>query len=161
MKTEKDKLIDRILENYVLGRIDKDEMMTMIDTVNRRKVVAIYCRVGSGGNADWRRTDLDAQKTFLKKFAHEQGYLISGYYEDDGFAGSDLRRPGLNKMVKDYSDGHYDSVLSVTYERLFRGEYLAHPLWNFEVQIPGVGTYMQGRPAPLVYMRVGNKNQLR
>ena len=59
------------------------------------KRTAIYCRVDRGGNSEMRRDALEMQKRKLERYAAEKGLPITGYYEDDGFPGQDLNRPGL------------------------------------------------------------------
>lgn len=60
--------------------------------------VAIYCRVDGGGSLEMRRAALDMQRCELEHYAVEKGFQISGYYEDNGFSGHDLSRPGLTQL---------------------------------------------------------------
>lgn len=45
-----------------------------------------------------RRDALEMQKRKLERYAAEKGLPITGYYEDDGFPGQDLNRPGLTRL---------------------------------------------------------------
>ena len=64
---------------------------------------AIYCRVDGGGSPEMRRDALEMQKQELERYAVRKRIHVSGYYEDDGFPGYDLKRPGLTQMLKDSS----------------------------------------------------------
>ena len=74
------------------------------------KRTAVYCRVDRGGNSEMRRDALEMQKRKLEHYAAEKGLPISGYYEDDGFPGHDLNRPGLTRLLKDYHAGVFEQA---------------------------------------------------
>lgn len=98
-----------------------------------RKRVAIYCRVDRGGNPEMRQEALELQKRKLEHYAQKKGVQISGYYEDDGFPGHDLERPGLTQMMKDYQAGIFKQVLVVDRSRLYRGSRWSEPQWPFPI----------------------------
>ena len=95
--------------------------------------VLIYCRVDGGGNPDLRRDALEMQKQELERYAAKKRLQISGYYEDDGFPGHDLSRPGLTQLLKDYDAGLFQQVLVVNRNRLYRGWSWEEPRWSFQV----------------------------
>ena len=97
------------------------------------KRTAIYCRVDSGGNSEMRRDTLKMQKRKLEGYAAAKGFQISGYYEDDGFPGHDLNRPGLTRLLNDYHAGVFEQVLVVNCSRLYRGCRWNEPQWPFQV----------------------------
>lgn len=94
---------------------------------------AAYCRVGKGGSLEMRRDTLEQQKQKLEHYAEKRGLQISGYYEDDGFSGHDLKRPILMQMIKDFHAGIFKQVLVVNCSRLYRGNRWNEPLWPFQV----------------------------
>lgn len=98
-----------------------------------RKRVAIYCRVDRGGSPEMRQEVLELQKRRLELYAQKRRFQILGYYEDDGFPGHDLTRPGLIQMVKDYQAGMFQQVLIVDRSRLYRGSRWNEPRWPFSV----------------------------
>ena len=97
------------------------------------KRTAVYCRVDRGGNSEMRRDALEMQKRKLEHYAAEKGLPISGYYEDDGFPGHDLNRPGLTRLLKDYHAGVFEQVLVMNRSRLYRGNHWNEPQWPFQV----------------------------
>lgn len=97
------------------------------------KRTAIYCRVDSGGNSEMRRSVLEMQKQKLERYAAAKGFQISGYYEDDGFPGHDLNRPGLTRLLDDYHAGVFEQVLIVNHSRLYRGSRWNEPQWPFRI----------------------------
>lgn len=99
----------------------------------KRKRAAIYCRVDCGGDLKARQETLTLQRQQLKRYAEKKGFQISGYYEDNGFPGHNLERPGLVHLIKDHSAGAFDLVLVVSRSRLYRGSRWDEPRWPFQV----------------------------
>lgn len=99
----------------------------------QEKRTAIYCRVDRGGSSEMRRDMLELQKRKLERYAAVKGLRISGYYEDDGFPGHDLNRPGLTRLLADYHAGVFERVLVVNRSRLYRGSRWNEPQWPFRV----------------------------
>lgn len=97
------------------------------------KRTAIYCRVDRGGDSEMRRDALEMQKRKLEHYATAKGFLISGYYEGDGFPGHDLNRPGLTRLLNDYHAGVFEQVLVMNRGRLYRGSRRNELQWPFQV----------------------------
>lgn len=95
---------------------------------------AVYCRVDRGGSPETRKKALELQKRKLEHYAKKKGLQISGYYEDDGFPGHDLERPGLTRLAKDYRAGMFAQVLVIDQSRLYRGSQWREPKWPFKVR---------------------------
>lgn len=98
------------------------------------KRTAIYCRVDRGGAPQARREALTAQRRALEEYTRAEGLLIVGQYEDDGFSGHDLHRPGLTELVRDGGAGAFEQVLVVSRGRLYRGSSWEEPRWPFRVR---------------------------
>ena len=94
---------------------------------------ALNCRVDGGGNCETYRQALSAQRSKLEAFAQEHGLEPARYYEDAGYSGCDLTRPGLNRMLEDWSEEKFNIVLVVKRTRLFRGSVWEEPMWPFPV----------------------------
>lgn len=94
---------------------------------------ALYCRVDGGGDRETYQRALSAQRGKLEAFARERGLESVRYYEDVGYSGCDLTRPGLNLMLADWKEGKFDTVLVVKRTRLFRGSLWEEPKWPFPI----------------------------
>lgn len=94
---------------------------------------ALYCRVDGGGDRETYQRALSAQRGKLEAFAREHGLEPAQYYEDAGYSGCDLTRPGLNQMLADWKEGMFDTVLVVKRTRLFRGSLWEEPKWPFPI----------------------------
>ena len=84
------------------------------------KRTAVYCRVDRGGNSEMRRDALEMQKRKLEHYAAEKGLPISGYYEDDGWSGTNFDRPGFRRMTADIEAKKVNMVITKDLSRLGR-----------------------------------------
>ena len=62
----------------------------------------------------------DTQAIELRQFARQRGYDIVEEYVDLGFSGSKVRRPSLDKLLKDALRRRFDAVLVWSCDRLAR-----------------------------------------
>ena len=83
--------------------------------------VAIYCRVDQGGSAEAQKSAMQMQYYKLKQYIRKNNLYLSGEYDDMGYSGCDLHRPGLKHLISDYHLGRFDYVLVVDWDRIFRG----------------------------------------
>lgn len=95
--------------------------------------VAIYCRVDSCGNSASLQHAAAHQKVRLEQFAATKKYIVVAYYDDIGYAGHDMSRPGLLALNTDYDKGLFDAVLVVNRSRLYRGDAWSKLNWSFPV----------------------------
>lgn len=82
--------------------------------------VALYVRVSTeeqAVNGDSLRT----QREELTKYALTNGFHIFGIYEDDGFSATNLKRPALQKLLKDVEQNKINRILITKLDRLSRG----------------------------------------
>jgi DNA invertase Pin-like site-specific DNA recombinase len=94
----------------------------MIDI--RRKRCAVYCRVSSDERLDQSFNSIDAQREAGSAYVASQktqGWeLVSDYYEDPGFSGGNMERPGLKRLLKDIQAEKIDIVVVYKIDRLSR-----------------------------------------
>lgn len=67
-----------------------------------------------------RSESIKNQELMLREYAKEQGWQVSGVYEDEDFSGSDRDRPNFNLMIKECEAGNVDVVLVKTQARFAR-----------------------------------------
>jgi len=95
--------------------------------------VALYCRVGRGGSEESQKEAIFNQRRILERFAQNNNFQIIGSYEDVGFPGYILKRPGLTKLCDAFDRGEFEAVLVVKRDHLFRGTPTVEPKWPFRV----------------------------
>ena len=83
------------------------------------KRAVLYCRV-DGPISEITQDLIDSQKAKLLTYAKRKDIEISGIYEDAGYPGITLERPGLQRLMSDAKSGEIGAVLVVDYSRLFR-----------------------------------------
>lgn len=85
---------------------------------------AIYTRVSTDAGLDQEFNSLDAQReaaeAFIKSQQHEGWKLIPTSYDDGGYSGGSLDRPGLQKLLMDIQAGNIDVILVYKVDRLTR-----------------------------------------
>lgn len=99
----------------------------------KTKRAAIYCRVDSGGTPEMQQQALNLQTEKLERYASSHGLQIVGHYQDAGYPGHDMSRPGLAQLVRDCEAGVFEQVLVVNRSRLYRGAREEEPKWPFPV----------------------------
>ena len=84
------------------------------------KTAAIYARVSSDRQKE--EQTITSQTSALRAYAAEHGYLVpeEWVYEDDGWSGATLVRPGLERVRDLAAQGQVDSVLVYSPDRLSR-----------------------------------------
>ena len=107
--------------------------MTRFNVQNAAQEVALYCRVDGGGSPDDLKSAAHLQKTMLEQYVQKHGLRITACYEDLGFTGADLSRPGIQAMLTDCLNGLFETVLVVNRSRIFRGFPGDCPDWPFRI----------------------------
>lgn len=80
--------------------------------------VALYCRVSTEEQREGQT--IDSQINELERFAKEKGWIAVGSYCDEGWSGSLLARPELDRLRDDASKKLFDMVLINDVDRLAR-----------------------------------------
>nr|WP_246700470.1 recombinase family protein [Variibacter gotjawalensis] len=85
---------------------------------------AIYTRVSTEYGLEQEFNSLDAQReaseAYIKSQAHEGWRLASGNYDDGGFSGGSINRPGLQKLLSAIREKRIDNVIVYKVDRLTR-----------------------------------------
>lgn len=80
--------------------------------------VAVYARVSSEEQREGQT--IDAQVLELERFAREKGWRVSGVYKDEGWSGTMLVRPDLDRLRDDAMKRAFDAVVINDVDRLAR-----------------------------------------
>lgn len=98
----------------------------MITTQTRIKPVrcAIYTRKSTEEGLDQAFNSLDAQReacaAYVMSQCHEGWTLLPDYYDDGGYSGGNMDRPGLKRLLADVSAGKVDVIVVYKVDRLTR-----------------------------------------
>ena len=97
----------------------------MKDQMTKRSLrCAIYTRVSTDQGLEQDFNSLDAQReaseAYIKSQAHEGWRLIRDHYDDGGFSGGSLDRPGLQNPLADIRERRIDIVVVYKVDRLTR-----------------------------------------
>ena len=99
-------------------------MMDINTRPNRRLRCAIYTRKSSEEGLDMEFNSLDAQREACEAYIASQrseGWVATRErYDDGGFSGGTLERPGLKQLLADIDDGLIDVVVVYKIDRLSR-----------------------------------------
>ncbi len=91
---------------------------------NHHQRCAIYTRVSTENGLDQEFNSLHAQReaaqAYIKSQAPEGWKLIRDHYDDGGFSGGNLDRPGLQKLLADIRERQIDIVVVYKVDRLTR-----------------------------------------
>ena len=81
---------------------DKEDLMA---TENNTKITALYCRLSQEDALEGESNSISNQKKILMDYAKQNKFLHPKFYVDDGFSGTDFKRPGFMEMMADIEAG--------------------------------------------------------
>ena len=85
---------------------------------------AIYTRKSTDEGLDQAFNSLDAQReacaAYIVSQRHEGWQPVRGIYDDGGFSGGNMERPGLKRLLADVEAGHVDVIVVYKVDRLTR-----------------------------------------
>ncbi len=88
------------------------------------KRCAVYTRKSSEEGLDQEFNSLDAQReageAYVKSQGHEGWRLVPTHYDDGGYSGGSMERPGLAALLADIATGRIDVVVVYKIDRLTR-----------------------------------------
>jgi len=96
----------------------------MSEVLKRRQRCAVYCRVSSDERLDQTFNSIDAQKeaghAYIASQRNEGWIPVVDDYDDGGFSGGNMERPGLRRLLADIEDGRIDIVVVYKIDRMTR-----------------------------------------
>ncbi|MBI3865533.1 MAG: recombinase family protein [Planctomycetia bacterium] len=85
---------------------------------------AVYTRVSTSEQAEQEFSSIDAQReageSYIASQRHEGWELIPAHYDDPGFTGANVDRPGLRRLMADIEAGKVDVIVVYKVDRLSR-----------------------------------------
>lgn len=85
---------------------------------------ALYTRKSTEDGLEKEFNSLDAQYEACAAYAlsqkHEGWHLLPERYDDGGYSGGNMERPGLKRLLSDVADGRVDIILVYKIDRLTR-----------------------------------------
>jgi site-specific DNA recombinase len=85
---------------------------------------AIYTRKSTDEGLDQEFNSLDAQReacaAYVQSQRHEGWTLLPDFYDDGGYSGGNMDRPGLKRLLADVSAGKVDVIVVYKVDRLTR-----------------------------------------
>jgi site-specific DNA recombinase len=89
-----------------------------------KKRCAVYTRKSSDEGLDQDYNSLEAQRdaglAFIASQRHEGWIAVGDGYDDGGYSGGNLERPGLRRLMRDIEAGQIDTVVVYKIDRLTR-----------------------------------------
>lgn len=90
----------------------------MKELINNKKAV-IYTR-SSVESTYTKKESIENQVEFITKFCLDNEFTIVKVYQDDGFSGSSMRRPGIEEMMDDMKLRKFDTIIVKDLSRFSR-----------------------------------------
>ena len=95
-------------------------------THTKRRVIkcAVYCRKSTDETLDNGFSSLDAQREacelYIESQRHEGWTCLADSYDDGGYSGANMDRPGLRRLMAEVEMGKIDCVVVYKVDRLSR-----------------------------------------
>lgn len=93
------------------------------------KACAIYLRLSKDDGIKGESDSIASQRMFLENYCNKSGFEIIKEYVDDGYSGTNFKRPAFEKMINDALSKKFFCILTKDMSRLGRdyietGEYI-------------------------------------
>lgn len=85
--------------------------------------VAITTRVSTDDQARGDYSSLKSQNDICEHYVSihaEQGWVVTHYFEDAGYSGKDMKRPGIQRLLAEVRAGNVDVVIAYKIDRISR-----------------------------------------
>ncbi|MFQ8999462.1 recombinase family protein [Allofournierella massiliensis] len=91
--------------------MERDAMMTPI---------ALYLRLSSADGEGAESGSIANQRTYLHRWAEENGFRVMAEFQDDGYTGTDFERPGFQRLMAQLKSGRIRCFATTDLSRLGR-----------------------------------------
>ena len=115
----------------VLTVADEKEEEMATETNNSTKITALYCRLSQEDALQGESNSISNQKKILMDYAKQNKFLHPKFYVDDGYSGTDFKRPGFMEMMADIEAGKVDTCICKDLSRFARNSTMAGMYINY------------------------------
>ena len=84
------------------------------------KITALYCRLSQEDENAGESNSIENQKSFLTKYAAENGFINTQFFVDDGYSGVSFNRPAFQEMLNLMKQKKLGTVITKDLSRLGR-----------------------------------------
>lgn len=84
------------------------------------KITALYCRLSRDDELQGDSNSIKNQKSILKKYADDNGFINTEFFVDDGVSGTTFDRPGFQQMIAEMDEGKIGTIIVKDMSRLGR-----------------------------------------
>lgn len=88
--------------------------------INKEYWVGIYVRLSKEDSRAGESVSVENQRLMLTKHVREMGWELKEIYQDDGFTGTNQKRPAFQRMIADVKQGFINTILIKDLSRLGR-----------------------------------------
>lgn len=99
--------------------------------------VGLYLRLSREDDGEKESMSIENQRTYLMDYAAQRGWPVVKVYADDGYTGTNFRRPGFQALLADIEGGRIDLVLTKDLSRLGRDQ--AGTVYYYQCYFPAHG----------------------
>jgi DNA invertase Pin-like site-specific DNA recombinase len=92
-------------------------------SVKKQVRCAIISRVSTDDQARGEYSSLNSQRDICEHYisVHQlEGWVATHYFEDPGYSGKDMNRPGIQALLAEVRDGNIDIVVAYKIDRISR-----------------------------------------
>ena len=84
------------------------------------KITALYCRLSRDDELQGDSNSIKNQKSILKKYADDNGFINTEFFVDDGVSGTTFDRPDFQRMIAEMDAGRIGTIIVKDMSRLGR-----------------------------------------
>lgn len=75
------------------------------------RITALYERLSRDDELQGESNSISNQKSYLEDYASKNGYGNIKHYTDDGYSGTNFKRPGFQEMLNDIQSNRVGVVI--------------------------------------------------
>ena len=99
--------------------------------------VGLYLRLSREDEGAGESMSIENQRAYLLDYAAGRGWPVAKIYADDGYTGTNFRRPSFQALLSDIEEGRIDLVLTKDLSRLGRDQ--AGTVYYYQCYFPAHG----------------------